>query len=440
MVNIVIEGIHFSYKSTKALESVTAKIESGNFVGLLGPNGSGKTTLLKCLSGMLKPKVGSIYFDGKNLEVFSGSDLAKNFSIVLTNAIDTPQMEVFDIIATARYPWTGWLGSLNLKDIKTINEALEVLEIKDFIGRRFNELSDGQKQKVLIARALAQEAKVLLLDEPVAHLDIKHQIEVLGLIKRITKERNLITVGALHDVNLASLFCDSAILLSEGKIISIGPIDNVLTDENIKKAFHISTIVKRHPITDSLYVVPIFTSELKSVKPKALTIHIICGGGTGAPLMRMLLEHGYKISTGVLNVLDTDYEAACTLGIPVVSEAPFSSITEEAHKANLNKINNANVVILTDTPFGRGNLKNLGAAMMALEKGIVTIVVEGKPIQERDFTGGYAQASYEELRRKGAIFVESYDQILPILNELEDKQEFLHKVQLGEKEKHQNDR
>jgi len=423
MVKIEIEGVQFSYKSTKALENITAKFESGSFVGLLGPNGSGKTTLLKCLSGMLKPKVGSIYFDGKSLDIFSGSDLAKNFSIVLTNSIDTPQMEVFDIIATARHPWTGWLGSLGSKDIEIINKALEILEIKDFVTKRFNELSDGQKQKVLIARALAQEAKVLLLDEPVAHLDIKHQIEVLGLIKRITKEKNLITIGALHDVNLASLFCDSAILLSEGRIISIGPIDNVLTDENIKRAFNITTIVKRHPITDSLYVVPICTSELKSVQPRALTVHIICGGGTGALLMRTLLEHGYKVSAGVLNVLDTDYEVACTLGIPVVSDAPFSSITEEAHKANLNKIDDANVVILTDTPFGRGNLRNLGAAMMALEKGKTVIVVEGKPIQERDFTGGYAQASYEELRRKGAIFVKGYDKILSILNELEDKRE-----------------
>ncbi|MCP8317316.1 MAG: ABC transporter ATP-binding protein [archaeon] len=428
MVNIEIEGVHFNYKSIKALESLTAKIESGSFVGLLGPNGSGKTTLLKCLSGLLKPRIGSIYFDGKKLEILSGNELAKNFSIVLTNAIDTPQMEVFDIVATARHPWTGWLGSLSTKDINSINEALEILDIKDLVTRRFNELSDGQKQKVLIARALAQEARVLLLDEPVAHLDIKHQVEVLGLIKRITKEKDLITIGALHDVNLASLFCDSAILLSEGRIVSIGPIDTVLTDENIERVFHVSAIVKKHPITNSLYVVPLCTPELKSVQPRALKVHIICGGGTGASLMRILLEHGYKISVGVLNVLDTDYEVACTLGIPVVSEAPFSSITEEVHKTNLNKIGNANVVILTDAPFGRGNLKNLGGAMMALEKGITTIVVEEKPIQERDFTGGYAQASYMELRRRGAIFVESYGRILPILEKLEEKQELVHKA------------
>ncbi|MEM3078265.1 MAG: ABC transporter ATP-binding protein [Nitrososphaerales archaeon] len=421
MVNIEIEGVNFNYKSIKALESVTAKIESGVFVGLLGPNGSGKTTLLKCLSGMLKPKVGSIFFDGKNLEIFSGSDLAKKFSVVFTDAIETPQMEVFDIIATARHPWTGWLGSLSSKDIGSINKALEILDIKDFVTRRFNELSDGQKQKVLIARALAQEARVLLLDEPVAHLDIRHQIEVLGLIKRITKERNLITIGALHDINLASLFCDSAILLSEGKVISIGPIGSVLTDENIKRAFHISTIVKRHPITDSLYVVPLCTPELKSVQPRALKVHIICGGGTGTSLMRMLLEHGYRISAGVLNVLDTDYEVACTLGIPVVSDAPFSSITEEAHKANLRMIEDSNVVVLSDAPFGRGNLRNLGAAMMALEKGLVTIVVNEKPIQERDFTGGYAQDSYIELKKRGAIFVKSYDEVLPVLRELECK-------------------
>ena len=137
--------------------------------------------------------------------------------------------------------------------------------------------------------------------------------------------------------------------------------------------------------------------------------------------MRLLLEHGYRLSAGVLNVLDTDYEAACTLGIPVISDAPFSSITEEAHKANLNKIENANAIILTDAPFGRGNLRNLGAAIVALEKEKTTIVVNEKPIQERDFTGGYAQESYLELRKRGAIFVKGYDQILPTLRELEYK-------------------
>ncbi|MEM1588122.1 MAG: ABC transporter ATP-binding protein [Candidatus Bathyarchaeia archaeon] len=419
MVNIEIENVHFSYKSTKVLENVTAKIEGGSFVGLLGPNGSGKTTLLKCLSGILKPKIGLIFFDGKSLGIFSGSDLAKNFSIVFTNAIDTPQMEVFDIIATARYPWTGWLGSLSLRDINIINEALEILEIKDFVARRFNELSDGQKQKVLIARALAQEAKVLLLDEPAAHLDIKHQIEVLNIIKKITKERNLITISALHDINLAAFFCDSIILLNKGKIISIGSAESVLTSENIEKVFNIKVIVKKHPITGSPYIIPICSSKLKTVQPKNITVHVICGGGTGAPLMKMLLEYGCKVTAGVLNVLDTDYEEACMLGVEIISEAPFSPITSNSYNANLRKMCEADVVVLTNVPFGYGNLKNLEACITALKKGVTVVVVEETSIEERDFTEGKAKALYNELKKEGAIIVKNYAQILHIIKSVE---------------------
>jgi len=418
MVKIEIEKVSFNYKSAKALEGVTARIEGGSFVGLLGPNGSGKTTLLKCLSGLLKPKIGSIYINGKNLNSFSKSELAKIFSTVFTNAIETPQMEVFDIMATARYPWTSWLGTLNPKDINIINEALEKFEIKDFIARRFNELSDGQKQKVLIAKALAQEPKVLLLDEPAAHLDIKHQIEVLGTIKKITKEKNLITIGALHDINLAALFCDFIILLNKGKIVSMGPVDSVLTSENIEKVFNIRVIVKKHPITNSIYIMPICTQEFKAVQPKTITVHVICGGGTGSFLMKMLLEHGYKVTAGVLNILDTDYEGACMLGVDVIVEAPFSPITNESHEVNLKKIDDVDAVILSNIPFGYGNIKNLEASVTALKKGKTVIVVENNSIEERDFTGGIAKALYKELKEKGAIFVNDYNQIPQIIEKI----------------------
>jgi iron complex transport system ATP-binding protein len=423
MVKIEIKGVSFNFKSVKALENVTAEIESGSFVGLLGPNGSGKTTLLKCLSGLLKPKIGSIYLDGKNLNVFSGNELAKIFSTVFTTAIETPQMEVFDIMATARHPWTGWLGILNSKDITVINEALEKLEIKDFIARQFNELSDGQKQKVLIARALAQEPKVLLLDEPAAHLDIKHQIEVLGVIKKITREKDLITIGALHDINLAALFCDFIILLNKGKIVSIGPTESVLTSENIEKVFNIRVIIKKHPITDSIYIMPIYTEEFKTVQPKTITIHVICGGGTGISLMKILMEHGYKVTAGVLNILDTDYEGAIMLGIDIVSEAPFSPITNESYRANLKKIENADIIILTNIPFGYGNIKNLEASVIALKKGKTVIVVEENPIEERDFTGGNAQALYRRLKEEGAIFVNNCKQILHVIEKIKRAKE-----------------
>jgi iron complex transport system ATP-binding protein len=428
LVKLNINGVDCFYGSVKVLEDIIFSVEGGEFVGILGPNGSGKTTLLKTISRILKPKVGTILLDDIDVYVMKAMDIAKNIAVVPQDTSVAFDFTALDLVLMGRNPHIGLFETETKEDLATAKKAMELTNIWHLADRKVSELSGGERQRVVIARAIAQEPKVLLLDEPTSHLDINYQIEVMDILRELCRKKKLIILAVFHDFNLSARYCDSAILLNEGKIVSIGPMDTILTDENIEKTFRISAIVKRHPMTNSLYVVPICTSELKNVQPRALKVHIICGGGTGALLMRKLLEQGYKTSAGVLNVLDTDYEVACTLGIPVVSEAPFSAITEEAHKANLSKINDASVVILSDAPFGRGNLKNLGAALMALEKGIVVIVVEEKPIQERDFTNGYAQASYVELRKRGAIFVKSYDQILPVLEEIESKLGFMRKA------------
>ena len=427
MVKLNINGVDCFYGSVKVLENIVFSVEGGEFVGILGPNGSGKTTLLKTISRILKPKAGTILLDDIDVYVMRATDIAKNIAVVPQDTSVAFDFTALDLVLMGRNPHIGLLETETKEDLAIAKKAMELTNIWHLANRNVSELSGGERQRVVISRALAQEPKVLLLDEPTSHLDINYQIEIMDLLRELCKKKKLIILAVFHDFNLAARYCNSAILLNEGKIVSIGPIDTILTDENIEKTFHISAIVKRHPITNSLYVVPICTSELKNVQPRALKAHIICGGGTGALLMRTLLENGYKTSAGVLNVLDTDYEVACTLGIPVISEAPFSSITEEAHKANLNKIDNAGVVILSSTPFGRGNLKNLEAAMMALEKGVAMIVIEENPIQERDFTGGEAQALYIELRKRGAILVKSHDQVLSILEEIESKLGLTHK-------------
>ncbi|MBE0512982.1 ABC transporter ATP-binding protein, partial [Candidatus Bathyarchaeota archaeon] len=284
--------------------------------------------------------------------------------------------------------------------------------------RPVNELSGGEKQLVIIARALTQEPKVLLLDEPTTHLDISHQISIMDILRGVCKEKKLVVLAVFHDFNLATRYCDSAMLMNNGRISSIGPIDTVLTGENIKKVFRVDMIVKRHPITDSLYVVPLSISRSKITQPKDMIVHMICGHGTGAPLMKLLLEHGYGVTTGVHSTLDTDYDAACTLGIPVVSEAPFSPITEENHKANLAMIDKASAIVVSNVPFGYGNLKNLEAAKVALERGKMTVIVEETPIQQRDFTDGKARSLLEELKSKGAITVKSRKEALSILKAL----------------------
>ncbi len=415
MVTLRISDIDCYYGSIKALENIKFSVAEGEFVGILGPNGSGKTTLMRIISRTLKPKIGTVFLDEIDIYSMKSRDVAKSVAVVPQESIATFDFTALDIVLMGRNPYIDRFRMESGEDLAVAKKAMEFTNTWDLAERPVNELSGGEKQLVIIARALAQDPKVLLLDEPTVHLDINHQLEIMDLLRRICKERELVVLAVFHDFNLATRYCDSAMLLNKGRIFSIGPIDTVLTGENIRNVFQVNMIVKQHPITNLLYIVPLSTSRSKITPSMDITIHLICGGGTGAPTMKTLLEEGYGVTTGVLNTLDTDHDAAGTLGVPVVSEAPFSPITEEAHKANLAMIDNASVVIVTNVPFGYGNLKNLEAAKVALEKEITTIIVEETPIQQRDFTRGEAQSLLGELKSKGAIVVKSCNEALSIL-------------------------
>ncbi|HID19898.1 MAG TPA: ATP-binding cassette domain-containing protein, partial [Methanophagales archaeon] len=279
------------------------------------------------------------------------------------------------------------------------------------------ELSGGERQLVIIARALTQEPTVLLLDEPTSHLDINYQLEIMGLLKRLTSHEGLIVIAVIHDLNLAAQYCDRLVLLHKGEIISLGSEEEVLTAENIKSTFGADVIVKRHVLTNQCYVSP---SPVKR-PPGALrkdngTIHLICGGGEGASLMYLLTEKGYEVTAGVLNILDTDCEVAKLLNIPVVTEAPFSAITEEAFQAHLALIEHADAVVLCSIPFGFGNLKNMEAAEAALRMSKSVLMIEAKSIMERDFTSGEATKRFGELKNKGAVTVKNQEEMLTVLD------------------------
>jgi iron complex transport system ATP-binding protein len=419
MVTLDICGVECYYGSVKVLENVSFTIGSGELVGLLGPNGSGKTTLLKAISGALRPKAGAVYLNEAEIFGMKSREVARNIAVVPQNTDVNFDFTALDIVLMGRHPHLSRFKLEGEKDLTVAKNAMELTNTWHLAERRISELSGGERQRVIIARALAQEPKVLLLDEPTTHLDINSQLEIMDLLKELCIQRGLILLTVFHDFNLAARYCDAIILLNKGKIVSIGRVDEALTSENIKKVFQVDAVVKKHPLTNSLYVIPLPLRWVKASINKRFRVHVICGAGTGAQIIKTLVEKGFDVTAGVLHVLDTDYETALLLNIPVVSEAPFSPITEQNYKANLKMISEANAVVVTSVPIGSANLLNLKAAEDALERGIPTFVVEETPITQRDFTGGEAQKLLLELKSKGATFVKSQDQLLQLLDELE---------------------
>jgi iron complex transport system ATP-binding protein len=414
MVLLTVDGIECRYGSVKVLEDVSLSVKGGDFVGILGPNGSGKTTLLKSISRILKPHKGTILLNKADIYSLKSIDVAKQLAVVPQDTSIGFNFPVLDIVLMGRNPHMKRLQMESERDMAVARKVMNLTNIWHLAERPINELSGGEKQRVIIARALAQEPKILLLDEPLTHLDIVNQLEIMDLVKDLCIKEKLIILAVFHDFNLAARYCGSAIMLKKGKIFSVGNLADVLNSENIKSVFNVDAIVTKHLVTNSIFVIPLSPQRLSP--SKKCSIHLICGAGTGTALMKILLDEGYSVTAGVLNVLDTDFETAQFLKIPVTTEAPFSPITEKTHKANLTMISEASTVVLTSVPFGDGNLQNLEAAIIAVKKGIPTFVIEEVPIERRDFTGGKARALLAELKNKGAEFVKDQNELLSLLN------------------------
>ena len=409
-----IEDIDFSYLSSKILDGVTFDAKSGEFLGIMGPNGSGKTTLLRCISDVLSPQIGTVLMDGKDIHKLSKKEIAKNIGVVPQNSVVDFAFTISELVLMGRTPHTERFKSETSHDFEIAENVMKLTNTLHLAERTFDELSGGERQRVIIARALAQEPKILLLDEATVHLDISSKFEILNLVKNLSKKNDIVVIAVFHDLNLAAQYSDKLILLDEGKIVSIGLPEEVLTPENIQNTYHIDAIVKRHALTNTPYVTPYFFTKNDKEK-NGHNVHLICGGGSGSDIMSILLDKGFKVTTGVLNVLDSDFETAKNFKIPTIGEIPFSEITKKSHDENIELIKKANFVIVTDFQIGAGNLKNIEAAEIALDFKVPVIVVDSTPLSDKDFIGGKLEKHFKQLRKNGAIFVKNLEEALNVL-------------------------
>lgn len=237
--SLEVKDLSFSYGKRCVLKDVTFEVGTGEFVGVLGPNGSGKSTLLNCLSGLLVPDREKVRVCGKDVAVMGSNEMARLVAIVPQDSSMNFAFTVEDIVLMGRYSHISRFQFEDARDYEVAEEAMRATGVWRLRGRLVTDLSGGERQRVIIARALAQEPKVLLLDEPTTHLDIRHQLEVLGLIKELNDERGLTVLSVFHDLNLAARFCDRLFLMDDGAIMAKGTPEEVLTDKNVERTFQV---------------------------------------------------------------------------------------------------------------------------------------------------------------------------------------------------------
>lgn len=234
-----VRSLSISYGERPVLHALSLEVAAGSILALIGPNGSGKTTLIRAVSGLIKSQNGSIFVQGKELSSLSPSDRARLIAVVPQARSLPPAFTAWETVLLGRTPYLNWLGQVSKKDEAAARQAMERTETLDLADRRVGELSGGEQQRVLLARALAQASPVLLMDEPTAHLDLQHQIHQLSQVRQLARESLLAVLVVLHDLNLVARYADQVVLLVKGQIAAQGKPLDVLKDEILSQAYHV---------------------------------------------------------------------------------------------------------------------------------------------------------------------------------------------------------
>lgn len=406
-------GVTCGYGSAAVLEDVTLKVARGEMLGIVGPNGSGKSTLLKAMSRVLPPRQGSILLQENDLYQMRPSRAAQHLAVVPQEAgLDFP-FTVEAVVMMGRIPHLKRFQREGPRDREIVRAALRQTNTLELAERLVTELSGGEKQRVLIARALAQEPEVLFLDEPTSFLDLNYQIEIMELLNRLRYEQGLTVVMVVHDLNLASQYCDNLLVIKNGRIFTAGNPTQVLNEDLIREVYGCEVKVEqRHPGSRPMLVIQPFNHHPNNIH---LRVHVVGGGGCCGLLFHHLQERSWEVTCGVVNIGDSDWQEAKRLGFGVVEAAPFSEIGLEEDQLNRQAMLQADYIILAPIPFGIGNLPNLGAVLDMAERGAPVIVIDEGRIAQRDYTGGQAAAIYNRLLRSRVYAVPDSAQAMAVM-------------------------
>ena len=423
-IELTVHDLTLQYESDPILDRLSFEIPPGRRVALLGANGAGKTTLLRCISKALQPSAGAILIDDRDIESLSPRALARTMAVVPQETRADFDFTVEETVAMGRLPYRKRFAAGEDGERAATRRAMAATGVSGLAKRSIATLSGGEKQRVIIARALCQEPQILLLDEPTANLDLGYQHNLLELITRLNREEGITIIAAIHDLNLAARFFDHLLLLSGGRILAAGTAEEVIAPGPIKSAYGVDAFIFRHPLTGSLQV---SVRNEKGGRPGAARppIHVIGGGEEALPLLEQLQRGGFPLSIGPVTAEDSSHRFALFYDLPVIKVDPFSPVSDEVHRAHLALIEKAALVVVPPIPYGVGNLRNLEAVEKALEEGRPVAIFSHPPGAAWDFTGGEAGRILKQLKNKGASVLKERDEIMALLEKepIQDEEE-----------------
>lgn len=406
--------VNCSYGAWPVLKSLSFVVGQGEIMGIVGPNGSGKSTLLRTMSRVLPPRRGRVMLEEQDLYKMEARQVASRVAFVAQEGGSQFPFTVEEIVMMGRIPHLKRFQREGPRDKEAVRQALHLTNASHLSGRLITEISGGEKQRVIIARALAQEPQVLFLDEPTSFLDINYQIEVMELLNKLRREQGLTVVMVVHDLNLASHYCDSLLVLKEGSIFAAGHPAQVLSPELIQDVYGCWVQVEyRSP--DVRPTIIFNPNRQRFSLTEKRSVHVIGGGGSCQHLFNYLTERGWKVTTGVLNIGDSDWHEAVRLGLGLAETAPFSKISRESNEYNMKLMRESDYVLLPGIPFGFGNLANLESLLDLAREGSRVIVINSPEIKDRDYTGGRAAELYHRLLMDAFRQVDSENEALKVM-------------------------
>jgi iron complex transport system ATP-binding protein len=428
-----IEDLAFGYAGPFLLYGVNMQVWKGELIGLLGPNGSGKTTLLRLISGVLKLQQGHILLDGRELATWSRRALARQIAVVPQELQVPFAFTVEQMVALGRTPFITLFGNKTDRDRAMVQEAMRVAEVDLLAQRIFNELSGGERQRVMVAMALAQEPRLLLLDEPTSHLDIRYQIDMLELVQRLNRETGVTVIAAMHDLNLAARYFPRLLLFQRGVVADGGPVE-VLEPRLLKRVYGVDVQVGVMRGAEHLSVLPPRDPTSHEERQDESQVHLMAGAGSGTLVMRALADEHIGFSVGVLNIGDSDYPLALWLASELITEQPFAPISEATRERLSQRLQKISLLIVCAMPIGPGNLALLQEALTVPLRGTRVLLVSSveKPnlpvgkenslqlaeymkwlnTAERDYAAGEGTRLLSQLLEAGAIVVSNVAEII----------------------------